>query len=76
MRDPIWDIEQTEGFEDHIDELRAFRLEKEAEWQLRIDNEVMEYASKIGLSDNIVLAKYILRLEQKVDFLEYKLNGL
>ena len=32
LRDPCWDIEDTEGFEGYYDELLAFRLEKEAEW--------------------------------------------
>lgn len=32
-KDPCWDIEDTEGFEDHHDELLAFRKEKEAEWE-------------------------------------------
>ena len=31
-RDPSWDIETTEGFEEHREELLAYRKEKEAEW--------------------------------------------
>lgn len=31
--DPIWDIEDTEGFEDHKDELLAFRQKCEDAWK-------------------------------------------
>ncbi len=33
LRDPCWDIEDTKGFEDHKEELLAFRKQKEAEWE-------------------------------------------
>lgn len=33
MKDPCWDIEETEGFEEHKEELQAFRLEQEKEWK-------------------------------------------
>lgn len=33
LRDPCWDIEDTEGFEDHKEELLAFRKQKKAEWE-------------------------------------------
>lgn len=32
-RDPNWDIEETEGFEEYRDELLAFRQQKEREWK-------------------------------------------
>lgn len=35
MSDPIWDIENTEGFEDHRDELFAWRMKYEAEQKAR-----------------------------------------
>lgn len=31
--DPCWDIEETEGFEAHYDELFAYRKQKIAEWE-------------------------------------------
>ncbi len=37
LRDPCWDIETTPGFEDHADELRAFRLATEARWKAADD---------------------------------------
>ena len=33
MQDPGWDIEETEGFEEHLEELLNFRKQKEAEWE-------------------------------------------
>ena len=32
-RDPIWDIEETEGFEEHRSELIKFRVKQEAAWE-------------------------------------------
>lgn len=33
LHDPIWDIETTEGFEEHIEELTKFRIEQEKLWE-------------------------------------------
>ena len=33
LKDPIWDIEETEGFEEHKAELLEFHKEMEAKWQ-------------------------------------------
>lgn len=35
LSDPIWDIEDTEGFEAQRGELAAFRMAREAEWATR-----------------------------------------
>jgi hypothetical protein len=37
--DPIWDIEDTEGFEEHREELLAFRVEMEEKWAIERDAE-------------------------------------
>ena len=37
--DPAWELEETEGFEEHKDELRAVRLKCEAEWKAQADKE-------------------------------------
>lgn len=37
--DPSWEIEDTEGFEDHKPELLALRLKCEAEWKARAEDE-------------------------------------
>ena len=33
LKDPCWDIEDTEGFEFYHDELKAFRMEREYCWK-------------------------------------------
>lgn len=35
LPDPCWDIEDTEGFENHTEELREFRKGMEAQWAAR-----------------------------------------
>lgn len=32
-KDPIWDIEETEGFEEHREELKFFHQEMKAKWE-------------------------------------------
>ena len=43
-KDPCWDIDTTEGFEEHADELKAFQEEKYAAWdrsyERRIESEI------------------------------------
>jgi hypothetical protein len=62
LADPCWDIENTEGFEDDFEELKAFRLEKEAEWQARVDADRKEMAEKIGIPGNMALLDYLRKL--------------
>lgn len=45
--DPAWEIEETEGFEEHKDELRAVRLKCEAEWKARAQREHAEARAKL-----------------------------
>lgn len=76
--DPIWDIEDTEGFEAHYEELKAYRLEKEAAWKYEND---FELAVKINermaaLKCPVELAEYTLILEHKISRLEDKLDEL
>lgn len=42
IKDPCWDIEDTEGFEDHKEELLAYRLQIEAD----IQEEAVERAER------------------------------
>lgn len=35
LKDPCWDIENTEGFADHVEELLNFRRQIEAEWKAK-----------------------------------------
>ncbi len=75
-RDPIWDIEDTEGFEEHHDELLAFRLQKEQEWRDDSERLLREKAERLGIPDNLTLARYIETLEYNLIRLEQRIVRL
>ena len=68
--DPCWDIEDTEGFEEYKDELRAFRLKKEKEWEDQWRKKMQTKAKKMGIPGNLKLANYIDGLEYKISKLQ------
>lgn len=39
--DACWDIEDTEGFEEHHDELLAYREQKEAQWKIEGEKRIL-----------------------------------
>jgi hypothetical protein len=53
-QDPVWNIEDSGGFEDHYDELKTWRLEyeaeKEAEWQERLEKRRQHVMDITGIS--------------------------
>jgi hypothetical protein len=57
-RDPNWDIEDTEGFEEHRDELFQFRMKREAEWQekeiARVEARTAKFFSETGIHDPLI----------------------
>ena len=71
-RDPCWDIETTEGFEEHAEELRAYRWQKEDEWRQKWTEVVRRKADELG-TDNMKLAAYVIFLEQRIAKLEEKI---
>lgn len=64
LYDPIWDIEETEGFESFHDELLAFRIEVKASRELKREKELDLKARKMGVS--VETARKIQRLEYTV----------
>ena len=46
-RDPCWDIEDSEGFEEYRGELLAFRENKEAQWKDQKEKRRATLAAKI-----------------------------
>ena len=46
-RDPCWDIEESEGFEEHKEGLLIYRKKKEAEWEQAREKRRKELANKI-----------------------------
>lgn len=57
LKDPCWDIEDSEGFEEHHAELLAYRLECEAKWNAKhkasADARVMKIHDELGIVDPI-----------------------
>lgn len=52
-KDPCWDIENSDGFEDHEEELLAFRLQKEAEWQSEAEEAIARRARVVAVETGI-----------------------
>jgi hypothetical protein len=74
--DPCWDIEETEGFEAHKEELVAYRLWVEVEARLARQEQLATKAREIGCDGNLDLAEYVLRLEQQVAKLVKRVDEL
>jgi hypothetical protein len=80
--DPCWDIEHTDGFEAHREELVAFRQRSEAEWErnaaareARRQEQLRALAEKLGCPGNILLAEYVTRLEERLTAAENRLEA-
>lgn len=58
LNDPCWDIENTEGFEDHVAELTAFHELKRKEWEQKTVDHValrrVKVAASTGVDDWVV----------------------
>ena len=59
MKDPCWDIETTEGFEEHQEELLAFRKETEAKWEAARQEARSKKMDWIGNQDLTNLADFV-----------------
>lgn len=53
INDPSWDIEETEGFEEHEEELLAFRKEQELEWQRKEEERIARRARIVTVETGI-----------------------
>jgi hypothetical protein len=72
LYDPCWDIEESEGFEDHKEELYRFRMEIEAENKKISDEILLDRSIKLGIPGNIELVKHLERLEFEIEQLKAK----
>src|SRR6185503_5091160 len=76
ISDPCWDIETTEGFEEHAEELLRFRRNHELLLERREKEKVLEFirlqekSEELGVPGNIQLARVISDLEKRVEELE------
>ena len=74
--DPCWDIEDTEGFEAHRQELAAWRAQFEAEQDRRFQLTLRLKAVEYNIPGNTKLASHILHLEQRVRDFERRISAL
>lgn len=64
LHDPCWDIYDTEGFEDHREELKKYQDKVESEWKAQREKETADRAIELGCSPQ--LARYIMNLEYRL----------
>lgn len=67
LEDPCWDIECTEGFEDHKEELKEFRLDTEALQEAEEIERLRAKARSLGLIGGVGLISYIEALEWRIE---------
>ncbi|MDT0689348.1 hypothetical protein RM549_06095 [Salegentibacter sp. F188] len=65
-RDPCWDIYDTEGFEEHREELETYQKEQELIWETHRRHKLKQKAERMGVPGNLVLARYIEGLETTI----------
>jgi predicted RNase H-like nuclease (RuvC/YqgF family) len=74
--DPEWDIADTEGFEDHKEELEAYQKQYEIEVEQRHIARLNKKATALGIPGNLTLTKYIMNLEDQIEQLEERLEQI
>lgn len=73
--DPIWDLEDTPGFEAHKEELKDHSDYMKQEWRLHERARMEDKSVQLGTPGNITLARYVDAMEKRIEKLEAKLNG-
>lgn len=78
--DPCWDIETTEGFEAHRDELLAHRKKCEERWekareeqQAERDRKALALVAELGFEGHLPLGRHLLGLSGRIEALEARL---
>jgi len=74
--DPIWNLPETEGFEEHREELEAYQEAYHKLWESGELERLEERAAKMGIPGNVDLAKYIDGLEFVIETLQNKVERL
>lgn len=74
--DPCWDLETTEGFEEHYDKLLAYSTEVKRLWEIRKAAEFKRESERLGITDRPELVKYILNLELRLVALSQRIEKL
>lgn len=73
--DPCWDIEDTEGFEDHKTELKLYRLECEALMDEAAGRKLQSEFKRLGTHSN-QLVWTLQRMEAKITDLQNQIDQL
>ena len=68
--DPCWDLEQTEGFEEHYQELLDYATKIRTEWQQTLNDICAEKAEKVSCPGSLKLGAYLILLEHRIEELE------
>lgn len=81
VADPIWDLEETEGFKEYHDELKAFSDAKKAEWEAQREQQEQKRIAEIHrkaatLECSFAVAQYITGLEGRIKHLERQVDAL
>lgn len=74
--DPIWDIEHTEGFESHFEELKEFRLERKKKIEEENLSKLKQRAIKLGIPDRLDLVKYFESLEDQIEIISIRIGKI
>lgn len=76
LADPCYDLEDVEGFEEHRDELLAYRLGWEATWKQEHQDYLARYAEHLGIPGDVATAANIERDRATRNTLAEKAAGL
>ena len=74
IKDPLWDIEDTEGFEAHVDELKAFHEHQKLIWDVASLRHTINECNRLGCSPNML--SLVGQLQYSNDKLQESLNDL
>jgi hypothetical protein len=72
--DPLWDLEETEGFEAHREELKAIRLDYDRQRAAAYEERLRKRAESLG-TDSLKLAAYVETLERRLEEIEARLDA-
>lgn len=73
LRDPCWDIEETEGFELHRKELLEFRIDEDAKSMARLNAEKISDLEKLN---PVKMLQIITSLQETVQDLKSRIEQL
>lgn len=76
LNDGSWDIEDTDGFEEHRAELAEWRVEQLDRWEREANERLEEKARLLGIPGNTDLVIYLNSLEYDIRQLREQIERL